>query len=549
MLLHIDKINYPSLINLSNQLYTCEHESEIYSALLHSVMGKLLAQRAMLVTHTSADKFTVQYSLGKNPFSYHSLDVPLENVDLSLIEEFYQHCYSFNVKGSNKKCSIYFSIMNSTGNTLYPQQSDYLELVTQIASSALSNLFSKRDLTKSETIKKRNTYYLGQLMTVNGQLISATSIPEIVSIFNNTIMGLLGITKLALFFEDADNGFIEHTNSFRVQFPKEMLERFYEFDDPADKTSLGLKCELCNVIEHYIPIKHNGRKHGFVLLGKKMNQAAFSEEEKMFANGIASAVMGAIINQQLTAEMIEKKYIEKELEIALEIQNNLMPKSSPIIPGYSICAESIPSRQVGGDYYDIIQISEDKYLIIIADVSGKGIPAALLMANVQAACRVLAAHAMTLNELLNSVNILVYQNTPAERFVTLFAAVLDVTKNTLKYSNAGHNPPVYITSDGSVRKLDKGGVILGLFDMDIKYEQEIIQLDNNSIVCLYTDGIVECPQNLDLELSEEKLAQYIIDNYSLPPSDIMKGIYSAISNTTGNKINYDDQTMIFIKRD
>lgn len=548
MLLLSDTINYTNLIKFSSLLYTYSEESQIYDALLHSIMGKLLANRAMLVLHTSGNKVTVLHSFGKNPFFCNSIDLPLKDIDISQIDSFYQHRYSFEIREGNIKLSLYFTLMQSNTSNLVNSQADYLELVTQIASSAISNLLSKKNLLIAEQQSRLNNFFLKALMQVNRDLISVTSVSSVVNIFYNTIKGQLGITKVALFIVDDDNNFTDYTNSFNVDFPDEMLSRFYHFDESANKKQLGINCELCNAIEHYIPVIHNGSKQGFILLGKKMSNLDFSDEEKFFAQGIASAAISAIINQQLIAEMIEKKNIEKELQIALEIQSNLMPKFSPIISGYSISADSIPSRQVGGDYYDIIQITEDKYLFIIADVSGKGIPASLLMANVQAACRVLAEHAKDLNELLNSVNQLVYNNTSADRFVTMFVCILDTHNNTLKYSNAGHNPPLYIKSTGDVKRLTKGGIILGLFDMPIEYQIETISLEENSITCLFTDGIIECPTNLDLELGEERLTQHIISNFFLPPAQIMNGIFSIISNTTDNKVNYDDQTIILIKR-
>lgn len=547
MLLFTDHINYPSLINLSNQLYSCSEKAEIYAALLRSVMGKLTAQRAMLVKHTSPGTCTALLAIGKNPFTYHILEAPIAGVDISLIEEFYQHRYSFYVT-KDEEYTLFFTIMHIGKDTLVKQQAQYLELVTQISASAIRNLRNIKRLEIAEKKSKLYNHFLSSLVEVNQALITVSNIDAVVGTFYHTILGQLGITKVALFIADENNGFIVHKNSFGVDFSDDMLRRFYQFDESASKGVLGLKCELCNIIEYYIPINYNGKKHGFILLGKNFTKKNFTEQEIMFAEGLASATMGAIIKTHLVEELIEKRNIEKELEIALEIQNNLMPKSSPIIPGYAISADSIPSRQVGGDYYDIIKIKDNKYLFIIADVSGKGIPAALLMANVQAACRVLATHANDLNELLNSVNKLVYQNTPAERFVTMFACVLDTNNHTLTYSNAGHNPPLYITSNHEVKRLTEGGIILGLFDMPIDYHCGTIQLEPDSIVCLYTDGIVECPINPDRELDEEKLAEYIKVHFADSTHNIMEGIFSHISNTTGNKVNYDDQTIIIIKK-
>ena len=178
-----------------------------------------------------------------------------------------------------------------------------------------------------------------------------------------------------------------------------------------------------------------------------------------------------------------------------------------------LAGKSIPSRAVGGDYFDFVKLNQYETLIIIADVSGKGLPAALLMANVQAAIRVLAPLKLTLKEIINQINSLVFQNTSPDKFITFFAGILNNQKNTFTYINAGHNPPIHISKDKDVTMLTEGGLILGFLSDNFEYFVGEVSLNRGDMICMFTDGVTEAQDIHTNEYSEERLLEFVLKKY------------------------------------
>jgi sigma-B regulation protein RsbU (phosphoserine phosphatase) len=225
----------------------------------------------------------------------------------------------------------------------------------------------------------------------------------------------------------------------------------------------------------------------------------------------------------------------------------------PQLSGFEIAGTSIPSKQVGGDYFDFLDLGKGRLGIAIADVSGKGIPAALLMANLQA-----SLHAQTLEtehvaEVATRINNLLVKSTDANMFVTFFYGLLDRSKNTFTSTNAGHNPPLLLRSDQTTELLEKGGLVLG-FLSDQKYEQQTTTLGPGDILVLYTDGITEArsPEEEkaveDKLFGEDRLVQIVKDNASLSAREIQSAILQAVSAHTKNTPQGDDITIVVIKR-
>jgi sigma-B regulation protein RsbU (phosphoserine phosphatase) len=228
------------------------------------------------------------------------------------------------------------------------------------------------------------------------------------------------------------------------------------------------------------------------------------------------------------------------------IQKNLLPKAIPGLGNFEIEAKSISSRQIGGDYYDIIKLDECHYAVAIADVSGKGVPAALLMANLQAFLKSVCKRLLPIEEATGILNDLVSENTSDGRFITFFWCYLDLEKNTLMYVNAGHNPPMLLR-DGKITYLDKGGMILGVMKTVIPYESGEIALQKNDALFLYTDGVSEAKNDEDQEYSEERLERYIKSVPDLPAGDLVNGILEDVHSFVREFNQSDDITLVVLK--
>jgi serine phosphatase RsbU (regulator of sigma subunit) len=252
-------------------------------------------------------------------------------------------------------------------------------------------------------------------------------------------------------------------------------------------------------------------------------------------------------------EAILRAHLESELETARKIQEKLLPHEMPHIPGFEIAGTSIPSKQVGGDYFDFLDLGEGRLGIAIADVSGKGIPAALLMANLQASLHAQTMETEKVAEVAIRINNLLVKSTDANMFVTFFYGLLDRTKSTFTSTNAGHNPPLLLRADQSTERLAEGGLVLG-FLPDQKYAQQTTILHPGDILVLYTDGITEArepEENKAVEdklFGEDRLVQIVMESASLSAREIQSAILHGVSVHTKNTPQGDDITLVVIKR-
>jgi sigma-B regulation protein RsbU (phosphoserine phosphatase) len=244
---------------------------------------------------------------------------------------------------------------------------------------------------------------------------------------------------------------------------------------------------------------------------------------------------------------IEKERLEKEIGLARTIQEALLPSSLPDTSPVDISPRNIPSRQVGGDYYDVIDLGGRTFLLTIADVTGKGIPASLVMANVQAMVHMLAPLDMPLSEKTSRINDVIFQNTPSDTFVTFFWGILDCNNMSFYYVNAGHNPPM-IFRDGCPDpiELTKGGVILGAVPTHFPYECEQVELLQGDILVMFTDGITEAMSPEDVEFGDDGLIDVMNRTQANNASDYADAIIHAIDAFTNGKYS-DDVTLMTIK--
>ncbi len=296
-----------------------------------------------------------------------------------------------------------------------------------------------------------------------------------------------------------------------------------------------------------IPMQVQNQTRGLILLGKKLRGGDYTKSDFEFLYSLGNLAIISIENARLFREAIEKQRLEDELAIAREIQQGLLPKTLPTIPGFDIAAISIPSRQVGGDYYDVIVRSEKEFVVAIGDVSGKGTPAALLMASVQAALRALVPMGLSLPEATARINDLTVMNMSQNKFITFFWGVFNPQKRELRYVNAGHCAPFIIRSDASVERLERGGIILGIMKTLTPYEEDAVVLRSEDLLVLFTDGVSEAMNAEGLEFSEEKLEEILRHNRNSSAQSIIDAVRQELLIHTKGTPQSDDITMVVLK--
>jgi phosphoserine phosphatase RsbU/P len=255
--------------------------------------------------------------------------------------------------------------------------------------------------------------------------------------------------------------------------------------------------------------------------------------------------------QHLVKERVQKERLEREIEIAKEVQERLFPNQEPQMGHMEVTGICLPARTVSGDYYDFLLLGNQALGIAVGDICGKGISAALLMANLQAALR---SNVMNLSlhdrrngekavaEVVSRINSQIYSYTSANKFASFFYALYDDANQTLTYCNAGHNPPLYFCGD-EVQRLNTGGTVVGVFD-DSKYDQETIQLSSGDLLVAYTDGIVECVNEYGEEFGENRLIQVVQENRALSAARIKEVIVEKVLSWTYAEEREDDMTLI-----
>jgi phosphoserine phosphatase RsbU/P len=261
---------------------------------------------------------------------------------------------------------------------------------------------------------------------------------------------------------------------------------------------------------------------------------------------LASQVAIIIEKVMLHEQLIEKQRLETQLEVARQVQLELLPPRDPQLEGFDISAYNFPTEEVSGDYYDWVRLYDDQIGIVIADVAGKGVPAALLMAFLRASLRAASHIGYAPHISMSKVNYLLWESIERHQFVTAFYGILDATNRTLAYSNAGHNPPLLIDADNKVRFEERGSVPLGMF-RDSRYYEYYATIEPGQILILYTDGVTEAMNSADEEYGRQRLVDAALRGRDLSARALIELIHQDVIDWTEGRGAHDDVTFFVIK--
>jgi sigma-B regulation protein RsbU (phosphoserine phosphatase) len=297
-----------------------------------------------------------------------------------------------------------------------------------------------------------------------------------------------------------------------------------------------------------VPMRMKGRMIGALNVFNKRGAEGFADADKRLLTIIGTESAQVVENARLHEEEQALLLMQKEMKLAYKIQTGLLPQAAPEITGYDIWGKSVPAQDVGGDYFDFIQAGEGRVGISLGDVSGKGVPAALLMANLQATLRAQILQGLSPKECLERSNTHLLGSTDPGRFMTLFYAVLDGAAHELCYSNAGHNRPLLFKRGAEPTRLDIGGIALG-YMKDVTYLEGRVALEPGDICLVYSDGITEAV-NKDEELfGEERLSQVVTANSDDTAEDLIEKVFDAAGLHSSGLSQADDMTVVVVKRE
>ncbi|HOI30633.1 MAG TPA: SpoIIE family protein phosphatase [Melioribacteraceae bacterium] len=426
---------------------------------------------------------------------------------------------------------------------------DFLKTILNVGATAIENSLTVEKLKKVNRDLDGKINQLYSLFDLGKEFSGILQVENIARLLVYSLIGQMLVSKYSI-ITCIDGTFSILENRFDESRLAKALKdcNAGRFSGPLNRSDmkgdLQVFAELG--VDLIVPMQIKNTTKGLIILGKRKNDLAYTKSDIEFVSSLGSLAIISIENARLFTEALEKQRLEKDLETARNIQKNLLPKKFPVFSSLEIDAYNASAKMVGGDYYDVVKLDNNRVLVAIADVSGKGVPAALLMANVQAFLKSICKQNLPLAEATNLMNDLVAENTTMGSFITFFWALFENDTRKLTYVNAGHNPPLHVYN-GRINKFKKGGMILGVLPTTIPYVSETIQLESGQAVVLFTDGITEAMNKNGEEFTDEKLEKIVSGIYNESPKYILDKIKAQVEEFTAGAEQSDDITCLVLK--
>jgi phosphoserine phosphatase RsbU/P len=431
-----------------------------------------------------------------------------------------------------------------------------IQLLVNLSGAAIQKGIIIEQVNEANKNLDRKNQELNTLFDLSKEFNIGLDSAKVIRLITFALLGQVGVKQYAICLKHAEDMQIVAHKLSMVEELHEILKNLCELERPSTVHDLlkskRYRLTAAELAKHnvtaVVPMHLQQQTKGMMLLGERMRGGEYTQQDFEFLYSLGNLAIISIENARLFKEAIEKQRMEDELNIAREIQQGLLPETLPTITGYDVAAINIPSLQVGGDYYDVVEKSANEFAIAIGDVSGKGAPAALLMANVQASLRALTPTCVSLAQTTGQINDLICANTRSgSKFITFFWGILDIATRQFRYSNAGHNPPYLLRAAGNIEMLDKGGLILGIFKTVSPYEEGVVTLNKGDTLVLYTDGISEAMNAKNEEFTEERLQTVLQKSVHHTAKEIIKDVQAAVDAHTQGTPQSDDITMVVVK--
>jgi sigma-B regulation protein RsbU (phosphoserine phosphatase) len=446
----------------------------------------------------------------------------------------------------------------ATGQPFEARELEFIQSLVNMSSAAVHNSLMVEELKQANRDLDNKIQQLNTLFDLSQEFNATLERDRLVKLLSFALMGQMLVGKHVLLLrrddtEDAGPDFEMaakkgvkgemDADTIADLFEREELVLLQDDDVDADAWEGLQHCGLVLAL----PLQQQGETCAVLCLGPKMTGQDYTPDDVEFLYALGNLAFVSIQNLHLVEEQIEKERLEKEMRLAREIQEGLLPQSIPTVATVEVGTLALPSRYVGGDYFDVVQLDEDRLLIAIADVTGKGVPAALLMANLQACLQTMVPMDLSLEEAVGHMNRVICTNTGFDKFITAFVGIYDATDQHFEYVNAGHDPPLLIRADERVEQLKEGGLLLGVMK-SAGYERGRVDLHPDDVVMLFTDGVTEAMSPDDEEYTPERLERRLLDVHDRTAQQIVDAVQDDICRHTGDIVELsDDRTMVALK--
>ena len=546
--------NFSALVDFSNLINSNLDLNFTLNNILLTCFGKFLTTKGLVALSNEQNVFEVKASKGI-PGQIIGAFPPVKFDDYKGIDNFRQFLDKNNFPvfqeiRSSEGLKGFLILGQRLTNKPYDEEDvNFLKTILNVGSTAIENTLVVDKLKKVNRELDAKVNQLSSLFDLSKEFSGILQIEMISKMLVYSLIGQMLVSKYSI-ISCANNihTFLENRfdeNHLRLALKSCDTNQFSKTFTRNELTG-DLKPFADVGVDLIVPMQIKGETKGLILLGKRKSELGYSKSDAEFVSSLGSLAIISIENARLFKETLEKQRLEKDLETARNIQNNLLPKTIPKLPNFEISAFNRSARMVGGDYYDIVKLDSNRILFAIADVSGKGVPAALLMANIQAFLKSICKMNLPLAEATNLLNDLVAENTTMGSFITFFWGILDNEKHELTYVNAGHNPPLLVR-DSQITKLKKGGMILGVMQTTIQYISETVTLESGDALVLFTDGITEAMNTKWEEFSDERLEELVRLKYQEDSQNLLSHIKTDVENFTKGAEQSDDITSLVIK--
>lgn len=559
-------IELSALFEISQTLNSSLNLKSILDNILLVPMGRMMISKGIIMLQDQPHEYKIENLKGL-PFSLiekqihisHLPEHPILVSELSSDEDWVEFFTNFKIelllplisKREFRGLIGYGTKLNTQSYS--DEEIDFLSSLANMAIQSIENAMVFEELNDVNRELDHKIQELNTLFEIGKELNQIFNEDDILKQLSYSLMGQMLVNQ---FFVA-----IKVDNKLKIVFKKGSLfsddnlkkcmhlcEKIPDLQQPVMLVEDDRFADLYETgIRLIVPMDIQNDNGGFIFLGEKLDKSQFSKTNLDFLTTLANMAMISLENARLFIETIEKQRLEEELNLAKTIQSRLLPSKMPNIPNYDVHGMNMPSRQVGGDYFDIIQLNETEYLFTIADVSGKGMPASLLMSNLQAGLQTLSIENYPLSEVTSKLNNLIYKNTSIEKYITFFILRLNISNRSVEYVNAGHNPPYLFAKDGTYRTLEKGGLILGMMS-DVEFEMGLDKLNDGECITMFTDGVTEAMDDMDNEFKESRVIEYFQVNYKKSNSEQLNlGLIEALKDFCGDPTKSDDVTILTIK--
>lgn len=546
-----------ALLESAQLLHSSLNLDDLLRHLLRSVMGRLLISKSLIaVTEDGVMRLALVRGLPK----------------LVIGDEFDERlARSMGIEailpiGDESKPVGLLGIKSPASKKIGEDELEFLKALLGIAASGISNARAHAEAQQLNQELDQKVQELKTLLDLVRGLTGTIEPDEVAQLLMLTLTGRWAVRRYALV-------------AWKKGHPPVLRMKGMELSDLDNYEGFGIdveslddavrvadlpECSLKTLLreeqgEILFPIKAGDETTGgFALLGPRPGNLSYSESDLEFGAGLTAQAAVAFENAWFVRETLERKKMEQELALAASIQQNLFPAKLPMITGYDLAARNRPARTCGGDYYDALPFTTGEnvccHLICVADVSGKGLPASLLMSNMQATMRALLGRIPTLTELASHTNALLYATTPSNKYVTAILVEMDFNTGKGRYVNAGHTDCLLLRASGEVEWLKSTGTPLGLMDPNLvnlmtPYEERAFELRSGDLVALFSDGVTEAQDEDENEFGEQRTADFIRPIAHELADTIVDKVFAEIDRFAGNAPQYDDITLFVIKRE